>query len=99
MLDMHIYYEIYSHIVPHYTPTPRVPPPRSIVGEEVNGIWEAHSNKADVNSVHVSHGGHALAIGNDFGSVKLYDFPCKQQPQVGGGASGGECRRLGFLDE
>ena len=50
----------------------------SIVGTEVNGIWSKDSNKADINCVAVSNGGNVLAIGNDFGLVKLFDFPCKE---------------------
>ena len=55
----------------------------SIVGPEVNGIWSKGSNKADINSVAVSNGGNVMAIGNDFGSVKLIDFPCKETTVCG----------------
>ena len=29
-----------------------------------------------MNCANVSHGGNAIATGDDFGQVKLFDFPC-----------------------
>lgn len=48
----------------------------SVIGSEVVGIWPRNADKADVNSAHVSHSGNAVATGDDFGLVKLFQFPC-----------------------
>ncbi|KAK7103893.1 echinoderm microtubule-associated protein-like 6 [Littorina saxatilis] len=48
----------------------------SILGKEVLGIWPKDASKADVNCAHLSHLGNSLATGDDFGYVKLFDFPC-----------------------
>ncbi|XP_012942464.1 echinoderm microtubule-associated protein-like 6 isoform X2 [Aplysia californica] len=48
----------------------------SVVGRDVLGIWPEHSQNADVNCSHLSHLGNALATGDDFGYVKLFNFPC-----------------------
>ena len=40
------------------------------------GIWPRNADKADVNTAHVSHSGSAVATGDDFGLVKLFQFPC-----------------------
>ena len=47
----------------------------SVLGSEVVGIWPRNSEKADVNCANVSHSGNAIATGDDFGLVKLFDFP------------------------
>ncbi|KAL8169066.1 UNVERIFIED_CONTAM: Echinoderm microtubule-associated protein-like 5 [Gekko kuhli] len=47
----------------------------SVLGDEVIGIWSRHAEKADVNCACVSHSGISLVTGDDFGMVKLFDFP------------------------
>ena len=39
------------------------------------GIWPRNADKADVNTACVSHSGNAIATGDDYGQVKLFDFP------------------------
>lgn len=53
--------------------------PSSILGDEVVGIWSRHAEKADVNCACVSHSGLSLVTGDDFGMVKLFDFPCPEK--------------------
>lgn len=48
----------------------------SILGDEVLGIWPRNADKADVNCACVSHAGLNIVTGDDFGLVKLFDFPC-----------------------
>ncbi|KAK7902027.1 hypothetical protein WMY93_018796 [Mugilogobius chulae] len=48
----------------------------SILGDEVLGIWPRNADKADVICACVSHAGANIATGDDFGLVKLFDFPC-----------------------
>lgn len=48
----------------------------SILGDEVLGIWPRNAEKADVNCACVSHAGLSLVSGDDFGLIKLFDFPC-----------------------
>uniref|UniRef100_H3CLU3 EMAP like 6 n=2 Tax=Tetraodon nigroviridis TaxID=99883 RepID=H3CLU3_TETNG len=48
----------------------------SILGDEVLGIWPRNADKADVNCACVSHAGLNLVSGDDFGLIKLFDFPC-----------------------
>ena len=50
-----------------------------MIGSEVVGIWPRNADKADVNCAHVSHGGNAIATGDDFGLVKLFSFPCAEK--------------------
>ncbi|NXP22064.1 EMAL5 protein, partial [Scytalopus superciliaris] len=51
----------------------------SVLGDEVIGIWSRHAEKADVNCACVSHSGINLVTGDDFGMVKLFDFPCPEK--------------------
>ncbi|XP_040207585.1 echinoderm microtubule-associated protein-like 6 isoform X1 [Rana temporaria] len=51
----------------------------SILGDEVIGIWPRNADKADVNCASVSHAGLNVATGDDFGLVKLFDFPCTEK--------------------
>lgn len=51
----------------------------SILGDEVMGIWSRHAEKADVSCACVSHSGISLVTGDDFGMVKLFDFPCPEK--------------------
>ncbi|PWA20112.1 hypothetical protein CCH79_00017699, partial [Gambusia affinis] len=48
----------------------------SILGDEVLGIWPRNADKADVICACVSHAGLNVVSGDDFGLVKLFDFPC-----------------------
>lgn len=52
---------------------------RSIVGDEVVGIWPRNAEKADVNCACVSHAGVNMVTGDDFGLIKLFDFPCAEK--------------------
>lgn len=51
----------------------------SILGDEVLGIWPRNAEKADVNCACVSHAGLNLVSGDDFGLIKLFDFPCAEK--------------------
>ncbi|KAM6956797.1 echinoderm microtubule-associated protein-like 6 [Aplochiton taeniatus] len=51
----------------------------SILGDEVLGIWPRNADKADVNCACVSHAGLNVVTGDDFGLVKLFDFPCPEK--------------------
>uniref|UniRef100_A0A3Q2XCV2 EMAP like 5 n=1 Tax=Hippocampus comes TaxID=109280 RepID=A0A3Q2XCV2_HIPCM len=48
----------------------------SVLGDEVVGIWSRNTDKADVTCACVSHSGLNVVTGDDFGMVKLFDFPC-----------------------
>ncbi len=51
----------------------------SVLGEEVQGIVPRNADKADVNSAHVNPSGTAVATGDDYGCVKLFDgFPVSE---------------------
>lgn len=43
------------------------------------GIWPRNADKADVNCACVSHGGLNIVTGDDFGLVKLFNFPCSEK--------------------
>ena len=52
----------------------------SVLGSEVVGIWPKNADKADVNTAHLSNSGKAVATGDDFGCVKLFDhFPVSEK--------------------
>ncbi|KAF5918030.1 hypothetical protein HPG69_019836 [Diceros bicornis minor] len=51
----------------------------SILGDEVIGIWPRNADKADVNCACVTHAGLNVVTGDDFGLVKLFDFPCTEK--------------------
>uniref|UniRef100_A0A671R5K6 HELP domain-containing protein n=1 Tax=Sinocyclocheilus anshuiensis TaxID=1608454 RepID=A0A671R5K6_9TELE len=51
----------------------------SVLGDEVLGIWPRNAEKADVNCACVSHAGLNVVTGDDFGLVKLFDFPCSEK--------------------
>lgn len=48
----------------------------STLGWAVQGIWEEGSDGTDVNSVDRSRDGNLLATGDDFGKVKVFQYPC-----------------------
>lgn len=51
----------------------------SVLGKEVVGVWPRNADKADVNCSNLSHSGNAIATGDDFGFVKLFDFPVTEK--------------------
>uniref|UniRef100_A0AAR2KFA6 HELP domain-containing protein n=1 Tax=Pygocentrus nattereri TaxID=42514 RepID=A0AAR2KFA6_PYGNA len=51
----------------------------SVLGDEVLGVWPRNADKADVNCASVSHAGLNVVTGDDFGLVKLFDFPCPEK--------------------
>ncbi|KAG9260088.1 echinoderm microtubule-associated protein-like 6 isoform X4 [Astyanax mexicanus] len=51
----------------------------SALGDEVLGVWPRNSDKADVICSCVSHAGLNVVTGDDFGLVKLFDFPCPEK--------------------
>uniref|UniRef100_H2YU30 Anaphase-promoting complex subunit 4 WD40 domain-containing protein n=1 Tax=Ciona savignyi TaxID=51511 RepID=H2YU30_CIOSA len=51
----------------------------SVLGDDVIGIWPKNCDRGDVNCADVSRGGNAVATGDDFGFVKLFDFPCREK--------------------
>lgn len=51
----------------------------SVLGDEVVGIWSRNTDKADVTCACVSHSGINIVTGDDFGMVKLFDFPCPEK--------------------
>ncbi|TTC14938.1 Echinoderm microtubule-associated protein-like 6 [Bagarius yarrelli] len=51
----------------------------SVLGDEVVGIWSRNTDKADVTCASVSHSGINIVTGDDFGMVKLFDFPCPEK--------------------
>ncbi|KAG3029619.1 Echinoderm microtubule-associated protein-like 6 [Phytophthora cactorum] len=46
------------------------------LGWSVQGIWEAESDGTDVNAVDRSNNGKFLATGDDFGKLKVFQYPC-----------------------
>uniref|UniRef100_A0A673LU81 Echinoderm microtubule-associated protein-like 5 n=1 Tax=Sinocyclocheilus rhinocerous TaxID=307959 RepID=A0A673LU81_9TELE len=51
----------------------------SVLGDEVVGIWSRNTDKADVTCACVSHSGLNIVTGDDYGMVKLFDFPCPEK--------------------
>lgn len=51
----------------------------SVLGNEVIGVWPRNADKADVNCANLSSSGLSLATGDDFGFVKLFEFPASEK--------------------
>lgn len=51
----------------------------SVLGNEVIGVWPRNADKADVNCANLSSSGFSLATGDDFGFVKLFEFPVTEK--------------------
>ncbi|GMI62848.1 hypothetical protein ScalyP_jg9779 [Parmales sp. scaly parma] len=48
----------------------------SVLGFPVMGIWPDFSDGTDVNALHVNTQGDMCVTADDFGEVKLFNFPC-----------------------
>lgn len=48
-----------------------------VLGSECRGVWPPASDITDVNSAHVIQDGTTIATGDDFGFLKLFNFPSK----------------------
>jgi len=48
----------------------------SVLGAEVNGIWEKYTDTTDVNAADTNFQHGAIVTGDDFGLVKVFRFPC-----------------------
>ena len=51
----------------------------SVLGDDVIGVWPKNCENGDVNSSHVNNAGNAVVTGDDFGFVKLFNFPCREK--------------------
>lgn len=47
-----------------------------VLGKTLEGIWPPYTDVTDINSTHLSKNGKILATGDDFGLVKLFNYPC-----------------------
>lgn len=46
-----------------------------VLGSSVQGVWPPYTDVTDINASCVSHDGHVIATGDDFGFVKLFKYP------------------------
>ena len=50
-----------------------------VYGPDLIGIWPPGANSGDINNSHVSNRGNLVATGDDFGLVKLFNFPANKK--------------------
>ena len=48
-----------------------------VLGSKLEGIWPPYTDITDVNTTCVSKSGDLIATGDDFGFVKLFEYPCQ----------------------
>ena len=46
-----------------------------VLGKETQGVWPPNSDVTDVNAGHITATGTIMATGDDFGMVKLFQYP------------------------
>lgn len=47
-----------------------------VLGSQLEGIWPPCTDVTDVNSTCLTKNGKVLATADDFGYVKLFEYPC-----------------------
>ena len=47
----------------------------SVLGQTTNGIWQPCMDVTDINTSCLSKDGRTLATGDDFGLIKLFNYP------------------------
>jgi microtubule-associated protein-like 6 len=48
-----------------------------VLGTNLEGIWPPCTDVTDINSTCLSKNDSVIATGDDFGFVKLFEYPCK----------------------